>query len=204
MQTIDVVILGKQPILLHKYIVSSVSNPKTRVTKAKDAANYADEWKGHTYTNKDGFVVVPALNVLACIFDGAKGMKSGKTALTRLIYTSLNVQPFEIELLWAEPEGAVSKRDFKPITLKDVEKNDWLDMRGAVISGRRIDRVRTRVPEGWLLKFTINTLDDALTAEDIQKILINAGERAGLGDWRPSAPKKPGPYGTFEVLVPNK
>jgi hypothetical protein len=34
----------------------------------------------------------------------------------------------------------------------------------------------------------------------VKEIVEKAGKKAGLGDWRPSAPKKPGPYGTFELV----
>ena len=139
----NIMIRGTNAILLHKYTVASASTPKTRVIKNKDSVNYADEWVKGTYLDKDGNVVMPSLNIMACLFDGCKGMKSGKKALTRIIYTSLLVQPFEPVLTY---EG-------KTISIDTIRENDWLNMSGAVITGRRVDRVRTMIPEGWELPF---------------------------------------------------
>lgn len=190
---------GTNAILLHKYTTATVSEPGSRIT-TKDSANYVDEWVKGTYFNKEGQVVIPWKNLMACLFDGAKGMKKGKTALTRVVYTSLMVQSPEIVLLF----------DGKPITKEDILKNDWLDTCGAVISGRRVDRTRTMIPgspkvpgvdeKSWELNFEIITKDEILSKEDIQKIIERAGLAAGLGDWRPSSPKKPGSYGTFELV----
>lgn len=187
---IDTTIKGTNAILLHKYTTASVSTPPTRIVRGTDSKNYADEWVKGTYLNTDGFVVMPAINIMACMFNGAKGMKKGKTPLTRLVYTSFQVQPFE----------PILNYDNKPITLEDIEKNDWLNVCGVVIQGRRVDRTRTEIPLGWEINFQIITKDESLTSKDIRMILENAGTVAGLGDWRPSSPKKPGPYGTFQVV----
>ena len=187
---INITIRGTNALLLHKYTTATVSGPKARVIKSREATMYDDEWIKSTYLNKEGHVVMPSLNIIACLFDGSKGMKIGKKAITRILYTSLFVTPFE----------PVVMGDEKPITINDIRKNDWLDRRGAVISGRRIDRTRTMLPLGWTLSFVISTKDSSLSKEDIKAVLENAGTSAGLGDWRPSSPKKPGPYGTFAVV----
>ena len=181
----NVTIKGTHTMLLHKYTPATVSEPKTRVNRGKDSANYADD------LNKEGQVIMPWDNIFACLFDGSKGMKKGKTAVTRIVYTSLAITDLEPLVLVEE----------KPVTIDLIRENDWLYSKGAVISGRRIDRVRTAIPEGWELSFGIVTKpNNILSTEDIQTIVENAGLYAGLGDWRPSAPKKPGPYGTFEVI----
>ena len=186
----NVVIKGTSTLLLHKYTAASVSEPKTRLTTGKDSANYADEWIKGTYLNKEGQVVMPWDNIFACMFDGSKGYKKGKTAFTRIIYTSLAIADLE----------PLITIDSEPITIEMIRNNDWLHAKGAVVTGRRIDRVRTAIPEGWEVNFSIVTKpNNVLSTEDIKAILDNAGTQAGLGDWRPSAPKKPGPYGTFEV-----
>jgi hypothetical protein len=191
----EVVIEGTNFLLLHKYSVASVSDPKTRVINVKDSVNYKDEWKKATYLNEKGFVVMPQLNLMACIFDGAKGMKAGKKALTRTIYTSLKVTPFEPEILCLVP----GEKELRPITLKDIEDNLWLNVTGAVVGKARVDRVRTYLPIGWRIKFSIIVKEDTLDLRQVKGILDHAGTESGLGDWRPSAPKKPGPYGTFRV-----
>lgn len=189
--TYNVTIKGTNVMLLHKYSAASVSEPKTRLTTGKDALNYADEWIKGTYLNSKGQVVMPWTNIFACLFDGSKGFKKGKTFFTRIIYTSLAIADLEPLVLI----------DGKPITIEMIRDNGWIHASGAVISGRRIDRVRTAIPAGYEISFGILTKpNNILSSDDIKTILENAGLQAGLGDWRPSAPKKPGPYGTFEVI----
>lgn len=51
---------------------------------------------------------------------------------------------------------------------------------------------RPAIREGWRLPFRISVLDDLVRAEDVHVSLIAAGERVGLGGWRPE-------YGRFQV-----
>jgi hypothetical protein len=193
METYEVTIEGTNFLLLHKYLVASVKNPKPR-KGLRDSTNFLDEWEKTTYINENGYVVMPSANIMACIFDGAKGIKIGKKSLSRIIYTSMVVKPFEPEILIS------NGTELKPITLEDIKNKDWLHMVGAVIGRSRVDRVRTCLPIGWRISFQLVVKDNTLTKEDIKDILDNAGENAGIGDWRPSAPKKPGAYGTFKVI----
>jgi hypothetical protein len=41
----------------------------------------------------------------------------------------------------------------------------------------------------------------AITRDVLGQLFEIAGDFAGLGDWRPSAPSKPGPYGMFSSEV---
>jgi len=186
----NVVIQGTSPILLHKYVVSSVSTPETSIGKGNASLQYKDEWKKGTYLNPQGNVVMPSTNILACIYNGSKGIRKGKYYLSRLIYPSLIIQPFE----------PVIKVDNKTITLDDIEKNNWLNVMRAVVMMKGIDRIRTELPIEWTIEFELFLTNDQLNEKDVKEILENAGYVAGLGDMRPSSPKKPGPYGRFEVI----
>ena len=191
---VNVTIRGLQPLLLHKYTVASVSDPKARMVKTRDSTTFADEWRKGTYVDEGKFLIMPSVNILACLFDGAKGMKIGKKAVTRSVYTSLVVSPIQPRILWSE-DG----KKYEEIHIDSIPDRQWLHASGAVISGRRIDRIRTQVPPGWIISFQILTKDDALSHDDIKTIVESAGKFAGLGDWRPSSPKKPGPYGVFDI-----
>lgn len=181
-------IVGTQPILLHKYVVNSIKTAKARTVKLQDSSNFSEEWKAGTYLNDNGFVVMPSLNIKACLFEGGKAVKIGKKSAARTVNSELVVNPFE----------PLMKVGGKTITLEDIENNDWLNVAGAVISGRRVDRIRTQLPAGWTIEFDLLTKSNAFNEDDLRLILENAGQ-SGLGDWRPSAPKKPGVFGVFEV-----
>jgi len=185
-------IKGNQPLLLHKYTVATVSDVPTRKTFG---ASYADEWVKGTYVNEDGIVVMPAANIKACIYDGSKGQKKGKVALTRVVNSTLIISPFET------PIKCLVDGRLNEITIEDIKTNRWIYVCGCVVQGRRVDRSRTQLPTGWEIEFEVMTKNDDLNKADIQALLESAGRSAGLGDWRPSSPKKPGVFGTFDVVA---
>ena len=58
---------------------------------------------------------------------------------------------------------------------------------------------RSHIPVGWEAEFTIEIINDLFSLVDLEQVTTAAGMYAGLMDQRPSAPKKPGPYGRFEI-----
>jgi hypothetical protein len=191
MQTIkiNVQLTGVSPLLLNKYTTGSISGLNARINKGNDAKNYEGEWVNKLYTNKDGDAVIPSAMLRACIFTGCKGMRKGKLYFTRVIMPSIDISPWEPLLLFEN----------KKITVDRIAENGWVNVCGAVVSGRRIDRQRPEILPGWTIDFTLTLSNDQITVEDIKNILNNAGQWAGLGDSRPSAPKKPLGYGRFQV-----
>ena len=181
---IKVTIEGTNSILLHKYTVATIKNPSVR----SQTHDYSDEWKKSTYLNDSGHVILPWQNIMASLFDGCKGERLGKLYLTRLVHTSLRVI-----------DDAIVKVNNKEVTLEDIEKKDWIYLSGAVISGRRVDRARTMLPTGWTAEFVVD-YNKPFTKELTKRAIENAGCNAGIGDWRPSAPKKPGAYGTYKIV----
>ena len=185
-------IKGNQPLLLHKYTVATVSNVPTRKTFG---LSYADEWVKGTYVNGQGKIIMPAANIKASIYDGSKGQKKGKVALSRIVNSTLIISPFE------SPIKCLIDGKVEEITLENIKANDWIYVCGAVVTGRRVDRSRTQLPIGWEIEFEIVTKNEDLSKEDIKALLEVAGISAGLGDWRPSAPKKPGIFGTYDIVA---
>ena len=61
-------------------------------------------------------------------------------------------------------------------------------------------RVRPRF-NAWSCSGTITVFDETITAEVLSQILEQAGIYCGLGDWRPSSPSKPGPWGRFRATA---
>lgn len=76
---------------------------------------------------------------------------------------------------------------------------DLLVKRAAVGSSKHI-RVRPRFDQ-WTVSGTISVSEAAITEDVLNQLFELAGRYAGLCDWRPSSPKKPGPYGMFESTV---
>jgi hypothetical protein len=61
-------------------------------------------------------------------------------------------------------------------------------------------RVRPRF-DTWGASGELIIIDDQITDRVLTDIFDIAGRLKGLGDWRPSAPQAPGPFGTFEAKI---
>lgn len=182
-------------ILLHGYSTETVSRPKSRgVTDS-----YENEWKKTCYADEDGVIMLPSFNIMACMFDGCKGLKKGRHYFTRNFYQAVRLD--QISAPFFHPDITEDSGKLRAITVDDIAKNGWLDKRGVVVRGNRVDRIRVNIPAGWKLIFSFRAKGNFFTQEDLELIMDNAGENAGLGDGRPSSPRKPWPYGTFEATV---
>ncbi len=177
--TFSITIQGISPLLIHRYAVNSKTNP----------IEYDEEWKKTTYINDQGHVFMPSVNIQACMFNGGKSIKKGRGSMAKFVYSSCILETISPEILL----------DKKPISLADIERNNWLNTTGAVVGTGRIDRIRTELPPGWEISFDLTLMSNMIAGKEIKEVLENAGFVAGLGDTRPSSPKKPGSYGRFEV-----
>lgn len=52
---------------------------------------------------------------------------------------------------------------------------------------------------GWKAKFVISYNGKIIKPEQIAALIQNAGFSSGLGEWRPSSPKKPGSHGRYMI-----
>lgn len=192
LESFNVIITGITPLIMNKYVVGSISAPKLHQGRGNRSLEFKDKWKNGVYTNPSGNVVIPSGNILSCMFKGSSGLKKGKYYLSRLVFPSLIINPFEPEVLIKS----------KLITIEDIEKNEWLKMdRGVTSTGVAMDIIRAQLPIGWQISFQLSLTNEQLVKEDIVGMLSKSGMNAGLGENRPSSPKKPGPHGRFEVLT---
>lgn len=133
---------------------------------------------------KDGFgLYLPAEMVSACFLNGAKKIKQGRAAMAFL------------------PDAEMFKfKSPNPKNLDDfLADPGFQDSRPVQVSGKAVMRTRPRLPAGWAITLS-GLLDDSLMDPEVcEEIWAIAGQQAGFGDWRPSSPKMPGPYGRFEV-----
>jgi hypothetical protein len=105
----------------------------------------------------------------------------------------------------------------KPIQMKEIWKLKKLDtfieqrkacadlgfslfVKPVRVGKNRHIRVRPQFND-WSVTGDIAILDSRIKPEALTEILRVAGQQKGLGDWRPAAPKKPGPWGMFDAKV---
>jgi len=176
----DVILEGVTPMLHHKCgsMEKKVQNAET---------DYSKEWRKTTYINDKGNVIIPSINIEAMLCAAGTGYKIGKSTMKKVVASGIDIDPFEPELFY----------NGKRITLDDIETNEWIFAASAVVQRARVVRVRTQIPIGWTVSFSVK-VKNSLLKEDVLKDLVErAGYEAGIGDWRP---QKNGKFGQFDVV----
>ena len=105
-----------------------------------------------------------------------------------------------IEVPWAQFSALSEEKDYELHEAKAVEHGFELFAKGVTVGRAKHIRVRPRF-DVWTTSGTITVVDETITEEILRLILEMAGTYCGLGDWRPSSPSKPGPWGRFRSDV---
>ena len=219
MRNFQVTLTGKTPLLMHydnvewaDFMERWKSDPANKKgSKAGDDRSPAWRWLGCVY--HDGkHVAMPQANIMKSLMEGGAmvpvpGGKNGKTFKSQTQSGMMSVEPFWQLLVdgkpiqWAQIEALKDQNDFGAHKER-VRKLGFelLTKRAAVGTSKHI-RVRPQFAPGWQAVGSIAVWDEQITEAALRDIFAYAGQYKGLGDWRPGAPKKPGPYGTFEAEI---
>ena len=169
----DVSIESTRPMLMHS--TASMMLPKNprgvNPTPEQEAENAL-------YKNKDGKIIIPALNIIATMKAAASDFKvggKGKKTFKQYIDSGIDVLPDDPLLVYDKWE---------------------IDARPVVIQRSRIIRSRPKF-DSWKLDFKIQVIDPLLLDANhdgsiLKDILEAAGKHKGLGDFRPR-------FGQFRV-----
>jgi len=187
--TASVELRGITSLLIHKCGIIETNKKTDKET------DYGDEWLTTIYTSKEDKtkLVIPALNLEAMLRDASPGTKIGKNFLSKIITPGADIigdgyEGFESYLLF--------NNNF--VFINDIKKNDWLFSCAVVIGKSRVTRTRVCLPAGWCVKFRIKVYDKIINKKTLEELLIKAGDKEGLMEWRPGSPK-PGKFGQFEL-----
>lgn len=174
MKTINVEITGVTPLLMNnpKSMIDVAKGSLVKTTEKRDVVKDAEQL---AYKMKNGELYVSAEAVKGCLVGASSYKKFGKNSARPIIAGGVFITPNEIGL--------------------GTKKYD-VDIRTVVIQRSRVVKGRPKI-EKWKLKFKL-IYNETLIADDksIKKILIEAGQRIGLLDFRP---QKLGSFGMFEV-----
>lgn len=216
MQTYQVRVIGESPLLMHAddlqwrgELERWLADPENkRSSKAGDDRTPAWKWLGYCYHDA-AHVGIPADNIMTGLREGGAKVPTGKRGATfkRQSQSGLVVN----ELLWplVTPRGVVPWGALAPLTtVKDYAEHEAaaraqgfeLFAKGAKVGMSKHIRVRPRF-DAWEASGTITAFDETITLDILRLILSVAGMYCGLGDWRPSSPSKPGPWGRFRAEV---
>lgn len=180
-----VTVSGTAPLATHRWsekarrmMLDAQQGKKTKVREVKDPQA---DFESSIYRLPDGRPGIPAAAFKAAIVSGAR-MFDKQVAMTAVK-----------QVIFVEGEG--------PDQLLAIEGSTpelWEQM-VRVASGTADIRYRARFDLPWRVTLPVRYFQSSITTESLLA-LIDAGGTAGVGEWRPSAPKsQTGSYGTFEV-----
>jgi hypothetical protein len=212
----NITLTGETPLLLHHDNLSwaevmqrwSKDPANSKASTAGDDRSPAWRWIGNLYID-GGKVVVPADNLMTVLREGGAKCPTGKKGATFKRQTQSGLVVNEAAWPITVDGACVNYSDIKPL----IENADFAEheatasslgfalfTKRARIGQAKHIRVRPRF-DRWQISGTITVFDEMITRDVLQNILTFAGTYAGLGDWRPSSPKSPGPFGKFLAAV---
>ena len=210
----NVELRGLSPLLLHhdnldwaevmKKWASDPANKKGSV--AGDDRSPAHRWIGNLYTEA-GQIVMPADNLMTMFREGGSKCPTGKGQATfkRQTQSGILVDQSAWPIMvngnavpYAPLKALIEEPDFEVHKATAAGLGFELFVKRAKIGQAKHVRVRPRF-DNWTVSGTVTVMDDMITVDVFRNILSFAGMYAGLGDWRASAPKSPGPFGRFEA-----
>jgi hypothetical protein len=211
MPTFKFELTGRTPLLMHADDVEAADTLETwrkdpenkKQRKAGDDRSPAWTWMTYLYADGEQ-VVMPSDNIMTALrHAGAQITMSGQKTFKSVSQSGLLILEDHCELY--TPKGQVSlaalkKLESKPFAdqAKAVQALGFsLFVKRATVGQAKHVRVRPRFDD-WRVSGTVDVIDPAIGEEVLRQMFDLAGRYAGLGDWRPSSPKKPGHFGTFE------
>lgn len=216
MERYKITLTGETPLLMHadnlawdekiRRWLTVPENKKNSI--AGDDRTPAWRWIGYLY-QESGRVVMPADNLMTLLREGGAKCPAGKKGLTfkRQSQSGIIVDQSSWPLLidgrdiqMAAIDACIDNPDFGTQEKAAVALGFELFTKRAKIGQSKHVRVRPRF-DRWSCSGTMTVLDETITQEVLERIITYAGIYAGLCDWRPSSPSKPGPFGKFSATV---
>ena len=186
MAIIHVEIKGTYALLQSRFGATAEAGliEETRTIKKK-ALTPREEAEESCYRAKDGSLYHPASAILSALCEAGSEFKQkgSRKNLKFLIPAAVRLMDDVIPLL-----------DLAGKPLKDFD----IDARRVVNKSTKGAHIchRARI-ENWLSRFELKIFDDVIDPDTVHTLLSRAGERVGIGAFRP-VPSK-GPFGVFMV-----
>lgn len=173
-----------------------------------DDRSPAWSWKTYLYAD-GGNIIVPTANIQTAMMKAGAEFKLDKRK--SLKGATMSLLRFE-DIGW--PLYVDAKRALTTKQIDSIDDEDpfeehakaalgmgfILDVRRAAVGMSKHVRVRPKFAPGWWCEGTMMNTNPELVSEDtLRKLLTYCGDMVGIGDWRPSSPKKPGPHGRFTI-----
>lgn len=205
---------GEMPLLMHWDNIEGSDELKAwrQAPENRNQSTPGDDrsppWTWHTYCYTDGeHVVMPQDNIMSALMSGGAQviLKKQKTfkelsqsavliATEHCEFTFGQGKQLSVAQLAAMRDASFAKQ------ADEVRRLGFrLFVKRAKIGNAKHVRVRPRF-DSWQVRGELTVTSSDLPFETLETIFGYAG-RAGLCDWRPSSPKRPGPYGMFTAKL---
>lgn len=217
-KTYRIEITGSNDLLMHHDNIEWAdrmeawkNDPSNRKrSKAGDDRSPAFRWLGALYHDNE-HIAIPSDALMKCFMQGGAsvpvpGGRGNKSFKAQTQSGALIVEPYwklsingslvEIDPLLA----LMNEEDFEVHKQAAIDRGFSLFVKRASVNNTKHVRVRPRF-SNWSAHGTLTVWDKQLTKDIVQQIWDASGQYKGIGNWRPSAPKTPGPFGTFTVKV---
>lgn len=206
------------PLLMHRDDVEwsdtmkewSTNPDNASKSVAGDDRTPAFRWCGSLY--HDGqTLTVPSDCLAACLGGAGKQIKTGKggktfkdAAASGMVITTehlallVNGKPIKYDKIAALVTDQKATFDQHKKVAEGLGFS--LDVRRARINQTKHVRVRPRF-DAWAIEGELEVWREEITLKVLTQMFEIAGARVGIGDWRPSSPKAPGPFGRFKATL---
>lgn len=187
-------------------------DPKNKGISVKgDDRSPAWTWKTYLYINPDTLkIAIPSANLQSCLAAAGTHFSSGRSSLKKTVAAGVLVKDEYLRFTVKGKE--ISSEPI--ITTKEGCSNDFdahkslaarlgfalHAKRAKIPGGKKNVRVRP-VFENWQVTGQVETMLNDITTPILRDLFTLAGQRIGLGDWRPGSPCSPGQYGRFTAIV---
>lgn len=214
MQTYEFTLKGMTPYLMHAddVIASDGLMAWRKAPGNKSVSVPGDDrspaWTWQTYLYADGEkLAIPSECLMTALRKaGAMIPAKGKATFKSLTQSGMLITSDFCAFAAAGREvdlGAIHRLRDLPFgkQAEGVRKLGFeLMVKRAKVGESKHVRVRAKFA-AWEMSGAIEVIEPAITPAVLDQLFEIAGRAVGLGDWRPSAPKSPGPYGMFTATI---
>lgn len=215
-RTYEFTLNGVSPLLMHWDNIDGMAkidawrnDPVNKPVSVRgDDRSPAWTWVAYAYIGS-GRLIMPADNIMTSLRDAGKQMTiPGKGKKTFKSETQSGIIPCDDAF-----DFLIGGKPIEASPLHDLWDNSDFDAHKAVAGGLgfklfvkrakigQSKHIRVRpMFTGWSIKGSVVVTEDVITDKVFADLLTIAGNKCGLGDWRPSS-QAPGPYGRFSAEV---
>ena len=215
MYSVAFTLTGEMPLLMHRDYIEGADrlaewrgDPQNKNHSSK-GDDRSPPWTWHSYLYHDGrHVTIPTDNLMSALLVGAVNviLRKQKT------YKEMSQSAILIESEHLRFEYGPDRRQLDLAAINDLQDLPFSEQAAACrrlgfslfckrvrIGQAKHIRVRPKFDQ-WHASGRLSVHHADLPFDRLQLIFHHAG-RAGLCDWRPSSPKRPGPYGMFSAQL---